>query len=279
MQQIINFLFKNSINLLFLLLLAISLTFTIQSHAYHRSLSVSSANAVTGYVYEKINEVEQYFSLRGQNEKLNHENAELKRLLFNTQDTANKPPMDLPANIPGNYKVYEAKVISNSYSTKENYITINAGAEDGIHEDMGVVSSLGVIGYIEKRSAHYSTVITVLNRKFKMGAKIKKNDHFGTLTWDGVSTGYAQLIDVPRLASFSKGDTIVTGNESTIFPENIPIGTISKVYTDKLTNNFTLDVKLFNDMTSLGYIYIIENKHKDEIKILQEATKPTEEKR
>ncbi|WP_116786872.1 rod shape-determining protein MreC [Flavobacterium psychrotrophum] len=279
MQQIINFLFKNSINLLFLLLLGISLTFTIQSHSYHRSLSVSSANAVTGYVYEKINDVEQYFSLRGQNEKLNHENAELKRLLYNTQDTANKPPMQLPENMPGNYKVIEAKVISNSYSTQENYLTINAGAEDGVHEDMGVVSNLGVIGYIEKKSKHYATVITILNRKFKMGAKIKKNDHFGTLTWNGQNTGFAQLIDVPRIAAFSKGDTIVTGNESTIFPENIPVGTIDKVYRDKVTQNFTLDVRLFNDMTSLGYIYIIENKHKDEIKVLQEATKPTEDKR
>lgn len=274
MQQIINFLLKNSINLLFLLLLGISLTFTIQSHSYHKSLAVSGANAVTGYVYEKINEVETYFSLRTENDKLSHENAVLKKMLFNTQDTLNKPPKTLPENTPGNYQVYEARVIKNSYSTKENYVTINIGTRQGIKEDMGVISSQGVIGYVEKTSPSYSTVITVLNRKFKLGAKIKKNDHFGTLTWDGKNTGYAQLTDVPRIASFTKGDTIVTGNESTIFPENIPIGTIDKVYTDKVTNNFTLQVRLFNDMTSLGYIYVIENKHKDEIEKLEEETKP-----
>lgn len=277
MQQIINFLLKNSINLLFLLLLGISLTFTIQSHSYHKSLAVSSANSVTGYVYEKINEVESYFSLREQNDRLSHENAVLKKMLYNSQDTLNKPPLTLPENTPGNYKVFEAKVIKNGYSSQENYYTINAGTANGIHEDMGVISSQGVIGVVEKASANYSTVISVLNRKFKLGAKIKKNNHFGTLTWNGKSTGFAQLIDVPRIASFTKGDTIVTGNESTIFPENIPIGTIHTIYMDKVTHNFTLEVRLFNDMTSLGYIYVLENKHKDEIEKLEEETKPQEQ--
>ncbi|RYY31890.1 MAG: rod shape-determining protein MreC, partial [Sphingobacteriaceae bacterium] len=95
MQQIINFLYKNSIFILFLLLLGISLTFTIQSHSYHRSRAVTSANAVSGYVYEQINNVEAYFSLRQQNEDLAFENARLKSLLYNTQDTANLPPINI----------------------------------------------------------------------------------------------------------------------------------------------------------------------------------------
>src|SRR6476620_10768740 len=45
--------FKNSNRLLFLLLLITSLTLTIQSHSYHRSQFVSSANDVTGGVYQR----------------------------------------------------------------------------------------------------------------------------------------------------------------------------------------------------------------------------------
>ncbi|RYD87420.1 MAG: rod shape-determining protein MreC, partial [Sphingobacteriales bacterium] len=165
-------------------------------------------------------------------------------------------------------------IIANAYNKQENYPTINSGYNDGVRKDMGVVSSLGVVGYIEQTSANYATVISVLNKKFRLGAKIKKNNHFGTLTWNGKNTGYAQLVDVPRLATVQVGDTIVTGAESTIFPENIPIGTIHKIYQDKVTNYFTLDVRLFNDMTSLNYVYIVENKHRDEILKLQEATTP-----
>jgi rod shape-determining protein MreC len=109
MQQIFNFLFKNSILLLFLLLLGVSLTLTIQSHSYHRSQAVSSANAISGYVYEQVNTVEEYLSLKEQNEALAGENARLKKLLFNTQDTANIPPVKLP-EVMGNFGVIQSKV-------------------------------------------------------------------------------------------------------------------------------------------------------------------------
>lgn len=274
MQQIFNFIFKNSILLLFLLLLGISLTLTIQSHSFHRSRAVSSANAISGYVYDQVNDVEEYLNLKKQNEALAGENARLKKLLFNTQDTANMPPVVLP-DVMGNFGVIQSKVIRNSYSVHENYFTINTGSNKGVKADMGVVSSLGVVGIVENTSGKYATVISILNLKFRLDAKIKKNNHFGTLTWNGKNTGYAQLIDVPRLATVRKGDTIVTGSESRIFPENIPIGTIEKVYVDKRTNYYTLDVRLFNDMTSLGHVYVIENKDRDEIIKLEEETTNT----
>ena len=272
MQQIFNFIFKNSILLLFLLLLGISLTLTIQSHSYHRSRAISSANAVTGYVYEQINNVEEYLSLRDQNEKLAFENAQLKKMLYNSQDTANIPPVTVPKGV-GSYNVIQSKVIFNSYNVHENYLTINSGRSDGIKPDMGVVSSQGVIGYIEKTSKNYATVISVLNLKFRMNAKISNTDHHGTLKWNGKNTGFVQLIDVPRLASVKKGDTIVTGGASDIFPENIPVGKIDRIYVDKKTNLYTLEVRLFNDMTSLGHVYIIENKDREEIINLEAATR------
>lgn len=276
MQQIFNFLFKNSILLLFLLLLGISLSLVIQSHSYQRSRFVTSANSVTGYVYEQINSVEQYLSLKDENEKLATENAQLKRLLYNTPDSTAITATGTNTPLAADYKVFKSRVISNSYNRQENYITINSGSADGIKPDMGVISSLGVVGIVEKTSGRYSTVISILNAKFRLDAKIKKNNHFGTLTWNGKNAGFAQLTDVPRLATVNKGDTIVTGNESTIFPENIPIGTIEKVYVDKRTNYYTIDVRLFNDMTSLGYVYVIENKNREEIIKLEEETQAEE---
>lgn len=268
MQQIFSFLYKNSILLLFLLLLGISLTLSIQSHSYHRSRAISSANAVSGYVYEQINKVEEYLALKEQNEALAAENAQLKMMLYNTQDTAALPPIQLPSAM-ANFKVIQSKVIYNSYSNHENYLTLNSGRKDGIKKDMGVVSSKGVVGIIENTSNGYATVISLLNRKIRLDAKIKKANHFGSVVWNGENAGFVQLIEVPRLASVKKGDTIVTGGRSDIFPENVPIGKIEKIYVDKKTNYYTIDVRLFNDMTALGHVYIIENKDRDEIKQLQ----------
>ena len=272
MQQIFNFIYKNSNKLLFLLLLGTSLILTIQSHSFHRSKVISSANSLTGGVYEKLNGVSEYLNLQTQNEILANENAKLKSLLFNIKDSTIIPKID---SIKGVNKVdiIVSKVIHNSYNVYENYLTINNGEKDGVKPDMGVVNSNGIVGIIDRTSKNYATIVSILNKRSQINAKIKKTNHFGSLIWNGKSTGFVQLIDVPRLASVRKGDTVVTGGQSIIFPENINIGTIDKIFIDNETNYYTLNVKLFNDMTNLGHVYIIKSKDREEIINLEKESK------
>jgi rod shape-determining protein MreC len=273
MQQIFSFIIKNSNRLLFLLLLGISLSLTIQSHSFHRSKVISSANFLSGGVYERINSMEEYLYLKEQNEELAMENANLKSLLFKTQDSAKIPKLEnLKGVLPEDIVV--AKVIHNSFNVYENFLTLNKGAKSGVKPDMGVVNSLGIVGVVDNVSVNYSTVISILNIKSQINAKIKNSDHFGTLNWDGKNAGFVQLIDVPRLASIRKGDTIVTGGQSVIFPENIGIGTIENIYIpgDK-THYYSINVKLFNDMTNLGHVYIIKSGNSEEILNLEKQGK------
>ena len=272
MQQIFNFIYKNSNRLLFLLLLGISLFLTIQSHSYHRSKVISSANFLSGGVYERINNVSEYLNLRTQNDALAQENAKLRSLLFDVKDTATIPKLD---SIKGLHPtdIIVSKVIHNSFNSYENYLTLNSGSLQGVKPDMGVINSLGIVGIVDNTSANYATVVSILNIKSQINAKLKKSNHFGSLGWKGKSTGYVQLTDIPRLAAIRKGDTIVTGGESVIFPENINIGTVDRIYVDDQTNYYTLDVKLFNDMTNLGHVYIIKSKGREEIINLEKGKK------
>jgi len=264
MQQIFNFIYKNSNRLLFLLLLGISLFLSIQSHSYHRSKIISSANFLSGGVYERINNVTEYFNLRTQNDALVQENANLRSLLLNVKDTTAIPKLDSLKGIKSP-DIIVSKVIHNTFDTHENYLTLNSGSLQGVKQDMGVINSLGIVGIIDDTSDNYSTVLSILNIKSQINAKLKKSNHFGSLTWNGKSTGFVQLTDVPRLASIRKGDTIVTGGQSVIFPENINIGTIDKIEIDNQTHYYTIQVKLFNDMTNLGHVYIIKSKNREEI--------------
>ncbi|MFY7740767.1 rod shape-determining protein MreC [Flavobacterium chungnamense] len=275
MQQIFNFIFKNSYRMLFLLLMIIAVSLTIQSHSYHKSKVISSANFFTGGVYEMTSNVEGYFNLKVQNEELAKENARLKGLLFNIKDSTKVPNLD---SIKGVKKtdIIISKVIKNSYSNQVNFLTLNSGFKQGVKPEMGVINSLGIVGVVENTSANYSTVLSILNTESPLNAKVKKSNHIGSLTWNGKNTGFVQLTDVPRLATVRKGDTIVTGAQSTIFPENIGIGTIEKIYIDNETNLYMIDVRLFNDMTSLGHVYIIRNKDREEIINLEKKTQKNE---
>lgn len=272
MQQIFNFIFKNSNKLLFLLLLGISLALIIQSHSVYRSSFVNSANEITGTFYSRINSLSDYLSLKEQNDKLAFENAQLRSVLFNNDITKSifKDSIIIIRDL--NIRIIQSRIIHNSYNVSENYLTLNKGTDSGVRPYMGVINNLGIIGIVEKTSKNYATVISILNTKSQINVKIKKSDHFGSLIWNGKNTGFVQLIDVPRLASVRKGDTVVTGGRSDIFPENIPVGTIDKVYTDSKTNYFTLSIKLFNDMTNISHVYIIDNPHRDEIIELEKET-------
>ncbi|MEC4115002.1 rod shape-determining protein MreC [Myroides pelagicus] len=271
MQQIINFFIKNSTKLLFLLLLLISFAFILRTHTFHRSSFISSANGVTGYVYENVNDLKEYMHLKSENDALVLENALLKTIVYNNLTT--KDSVEIQKFRPSEtdeFSILVAKVIRNSFNTKENYLTIKGGTKQGVTKDLGVINSNGILGIVEKSSNNYSTVQSILNVKSKINAKIKGSNHFGTLKWDGINTGYVNLTDIPRLAEIYKGDTIVTGGRSTIFPENIPIGVIEKAYTTNSSNYFTISVRLFNDMTNLGYVYIIKNNYIEEINTLEE---------
>ncbi|MCF4100872.1 rod shape-determining protein MreC [Gillisia sp. M10.2A] len=270
MQQIFNFLIRNKNNILFLLLLVLSLFLTIQSHSYHKSKFISSANFVTGGIYRWANGVQTYFHLDDYNKRLLEENQQLRGLLSNIPDTSlTKNHLD-SLSFSGIYEFRTAKVISNNYSKVDNYITLDKGKSAGIEAEYGVVTSQGIVGIVDNASKNYSRVISILNSSSKINAQLKRTNHFGSLIWDGKDPNIVQLVDVPRLAPLKKGDTIITGGKSLIFPQGIPIGRIDDFKLDTNESYYTINIKLFNDMTNIGYVYIIENKDKAEINALEE---------
>lgn len=276
MQQIIGFIVRNGLRLLFLLLIGISLWLIISHNSFHKSKFISSSNQVSGYLYSKTAAIGDYFSLKEENEKLFQENLLLKELFFNNQEAVDSSQLEFSKLTDADIQVIGAKVIKNSYRKQKNFITLKGGFKQGVRRDMGVISDRGIVGIIEQTSDKYAVVLSLLNADFQTVAKIKKNNHFGTLSWNGKTTGLVQLTDIPRIASVTKGDTVVTGFSSKAFPENIPVGIIDKVYLDTETNSFTLDVKLFSNMTTLNHVYVVGNRNNEEIEQLEKSVENNE---
>ncbi len=271
MQQIINLLVKYRIFLLFLVLALLSMLFTIQSHSYQRSKFVNSANFLSGGIYTSLDDVSSYFDLRQENEKLLEENRLLRTRVFNAEDSVSVKKDT--SSFGDTYRFIKARVINNNYTLKNNYLTLRGGKRDSIKQNLGVITSKGIVGIIDEVSNKFATVVSILNGNSQINAKLKKSGHFGILVWDGKSPNLVKLVDVQEKAPVAKGDTIVTGGMSTIFPEGIGIGTIKDFELDPSGNYYTIYVKLFNDMTSLDHVYIIENLDKNEIKSLEEKTR------
>ena len=269
MQQLIYFFQKYRYFLFFVLLEFIALFLIINNNTFHKSKFISSANVISGVLYENFSKLSDYFNLKTQNEELESENEELKNLLekYNSiqESSLNGFVIDT-LKYNQKYTYSKAKIIKNYYNTSSNYLTINRGTLQGVEKEMAVINSKGIIGITEDSNSNYSRVQSILNSNSKINARLKNSSHFGSLEWDGKDYNTVQLHDIPRQAAIKIGDTIITGGRSTIFPEGILIGTIK--YIDTKNNKNLIDIQLFNDMSNLKHVYVVTHLDKKEINSL-----------
>jgi len=275
MQQIIFFLIRNKNFLLFIVLFSVSIFLTIQTHSYHKNKFVNSSNAITGGIYSIKSSITDYFNLREKNEILINENTRIRKQLESYKSKVVNQNIDT-SSILSKYYFVSAKVINNSFSKTKNKLTINKGKRDSIQLDMGVITSKGIVGIIDNVSNKYATIQSILNTNSQINAKLKNVKHFGSLVWNTEDPNIIQLIDIPRLAAVKTGDTIVTGGRSTIFPEGILIGAVIDFELTEDENSQNLNIQLFNDMTNLEHVYIIDNLDTQEIINLEKGLENVE---
>ncbi len=234
----------------------------------------SSANAVTGYFNNKLNNWHSYFLLNVENEILRKENIKLKNQI--ERQKANLDSLSdfkIDTSSAYHYEYLRARVINNSVSMQKNFITIDKGKKDGVEKDFGVLSSTGIVGIVVATSNHFSLVISVLNSRLGISAKLKKNNFFGSIQWDGDDYRYANLYEIPNHLDLSIGDTVVTNNFSAIFPENIDIGFISKIGKNKSNNFYNLEIELSTNFKTLYDVYVVNNKNRREQVLLENLIK------
>ena len=264
MRRIIDFLIKNIHSLTFTFLLSFSLIQIIDKNFYHNSKFNFYSNTVINTINDFKQNFSEYFELKIINENLIIENTLLKN---NSINTAKNDSIISDEN----YTYIPAKIISNSIKFSKNFITINKGINQKINVEDGVISKIGVIGIINNNSDKFSTVISILNTDLKINAKVKNTNHFGSLSWDANNFQIMNLDDVPKSALIKNGDTIQTGGMSSIFPEDIPSGTIIEYSLPDASNYYKIKVKLFEDIGSVNNVYVVKNNFKQEIKDLEKS--------
>lgn len=218
MQQIIFFFIRKKNFFVFLLLFTFAVSLVFKENYYQQSHYINSTNLISGNLHALTGRWTQYFDLKNQNDILTEENERLHNEVLMLQEHIEEyaPVYDSITFMRKKFHVIRATVIKNSILLHKNYITINKGKKDSVSEDMGVVSSKGVVGIVENTSKRFANVQSVLNKNSLLNAEIKKSGHFGSLTWNGQKTNIVQLLDIPDIAPIQKGDTIITGGMSTI---------------------------------------------------------------
>lgn len=256
--------------LLFIVLEVIALFLVVHKQQYQQSLVLHSANVVSAKVYDLSSQLTSYFALKDVNKALLEEYEQLlnkKPVNFLTPDTnlyIGQDSLSLRK-----YAYMHAEVINNSIIRRNNYITLNKGYNHGIQPDMGVITPNGVAGIIIQVSKNFSVAMSLLHSDMLVSAKIMNSNQLGSLSWDGIDYRVASMTYIPPHLELNLGDSIVTSGFSTVFPENIFIGTISDWEIRRGENFITAGIKLALDFNQLSYVYIVKNLFRDELDELE----------
>jgi rod shape-determining protein MreC len=266
--------------LFFLVLQIIALSFLFRYNKFHEAAFMGVANELTGRVSEKFSNVQYYFHLNQTNQSLAKQNEALLNQLkgnFPGTDSAQKVVSDT-IRIDSTTSVRKflwrsARVVNNTVTLPNNYMTISRGEKQGLRKDMGVVSPEGLVGTVINTSENFAVVMTMLNRQSSVSAKLKKTGDIGKVQWNGNSPYFVEMVNVPKNVQVAPGDSVVTSGYSLTFPEGIMVGVVHEVINSKTSNFFTLKLRPATNFFRVEYVNVVENLQREEQRKLEEATK------
>ena len=286
MHNLTEFLAKHNHWFVFLVLEVVSMVLLFRYNSYQGSVWFSSANAVTGKVYEWDSAVESFFSLSGVNSQLTQRNAFLEQQVRMLDDSIARLTRSKEAAVTRlssmvpfqGCRLIPAKVVANMVNRYDNLITIDKGSADGVKRDMGVVCGMGVVGIVYLVSEHYSIVIPALNSHSNISCTIQRRGYFGYLRWRGGSSQLAYLEDVPRHAHFKLGDNVVTSGYSSVFPPGVMVGKVLHVFNSADGLSYRVQVKLSTDFARLRDVCLVDDSALQEridlMRAAQDSIKP-----
>lgn len=272
MRNLIRFLSRFSFFFLFLLFELVCFYLLFQNNHYQQAAFLHSANSFTAGIYNRYSDFTDYLDLKEVNQELAAENQRLReRQLLSYQKVFGPNFLIRDTLYQKKYLYTKGKVVNNSINKQNNFLTLNIGERNGIERGMGVLGPQGVVGIVTQSSEHYSTVLSLLHRRARIGSKLKDSEYYGSLQWDGEDYRQGVLKDIPNHVVIGIGDTIVSSGYSSIFPAEIPVATIAKFNEVPGENFYNIKVDFTTNFKNLAYVYVVKNLHRAEFEALEEA--------
>ena len=254
MRSLLKFISRYNYSITFFFLLLFSFFLVLNESFILRSFYFNSSNYISGSFYKVQNGILSYFSLESKNTILINENLKLINRIKKL-DSDNKS-VAIDTSTVG---FLSAQVINNSLNKSKNYITIDKGFKDGVRENLGVISSNGVIGKVKYVSDNFSTIISLLNTSFYLSTLVDETKTLSSINWDGKNPREVKLLYVPKHVPLEIGYSVITSSFDSIFPKGIEVGKISSINEDTNSNFYDVDILLSEDFYSIYNVYLVKS--------------------
>jgi len=137
-------------------------------------------------------------------------------------------------------------------------VTIDAGRNDGIEQDMSVINGAGLVGRVLKTTANTSTVVLIVDQGSAVGGRVAGTNEIGVVSGTGSQDELEfELLD--PMADVRVGDAIVTfGSKSgRPYAPGLPIGKVVEVKGTSGQLTRVARVQPFADMSQLSVLGVV----------------------
>ena len=278
MRNLIAFLRRFQIFLVFALLQVISLVIYVQFLSFPRSQYLTTASNVTAKVLTWENDITKHFDLSKNNWALQRENIRLRERLPEFMYTLSATKVKVQDTVfEQQYTYIPGEVINSSVTRKNNYFTLNIGSKHGVKRDMGVFSDKGVVGIVHNVSEHYCVVKSVLTEDINIDVIIEPIHIAGILKWDGHDPRRGSIDGVSNDLRIKKWSKVVTRGGSGIFPKGIPVGKVESIEPIEGESLWNVVIRYSEDYRRLQRVYVVKNLLIEEQKELEGLIPPDRE--
>ncbi|AOM82364.1 rod shape-determining protein MreC [Salisediminibacterium beveridgei] len=160
------------------------------------------------------------------------------------------------------YSIRTALVIQRSPDRWNEQVGINKGAQDGIEENMAVVTSKGLIGKINRVSQFSSTVQLLSDQSAtnRISAMVSGEEEtvYGFIEGTDHESGALRFAKIDIDASFEPGDTVSTSGLGGVFPRGLVVGEVIAVENDEYGLTQTALVEPSANFYHIDYVQVVE---------------------
>jgi rod shape-determining protein MreC len=128
------------------------------------------------------------------------------------------------------YKTQPVQVIGTSGTDQSQVLYIDKGSDDGLAQDMPVITPDGIVGKLKDVFPHTSQVLLVSDPTSGVGVIIESTRTRGILK--GRAFGQLQVVDISPDSRIKPGDRITTSGGDQIFPRGLRVGTVDRILAD-----------------------------------------------
>ncbi len=150
-----------------------------------------------------------------------------------------------------------ADVISRDPQSREKFVVINRGSDDGVQVGMAVVSPSFLVGQVVEVEAKRSRVLLVIDSGFQTGGRLQTARAEGIVYGLWQEGGRVEMRHIPYDVNVDDNEVVVTSGKSAGVPEGLVVGKVMEIEKDQAQNETVVEILPLVNFDNLESVTVI----------------------